>query len=92
MIALDANDKTGSGIDWPPYSPDLSACDYWLWGYIKDKVYRNSPQTIDDLKHNIKTTIEAIDTDMLGRVMANFEKRLEYVVAADGGHFENLII
>ena len=23
------------GMDWPPSSPDLTACDYWLHGYLK---------------------------------------------------------
>ncbi|GFU87571.1 uncharacterized protein TNCV_2934931 [Trichonephila clavipes] len=26
---------------WPPRSPDLSPCDYWLWGYLKSQVYRD---------------------------------------------------
>ncbi|PNF41627.1 hypothetical protein B7P43_G07619, partial [Cryptotermes secundus] len=24
---------------WPPRSPDLTPCDFFLWGYIKDRVY-----------------------------------------------------
>jgi len=24
---------------WPPYSPDINPCDYFLWGYLKDKVF-----------------------------------------------------
>jgi len=24
---------------WPERSPDLSPCDYFLWGYVKDKVF-----------------------------------------------------
>jgi hypothetical protein len=26
-------------VPWPPRSPDLSACDFFLWGYLKSKVY-----------------------------------------------------
>ena len=22
------------GLEWPPYSPDLNPCDYFLWCYI----------------------------------------------------------
>ena len=25
---------------WPARSPDLNPCDFWLWGYLKDCVYR----------------------------------------------------
>ncbi|GBO06753.1 hypothetical protein AVEN_202694-1 [Araneus ventricosus] len=27
-------------ISWPARSPDLSPCDYFLWGYLKLEVYR----------------------------------------------------
>ena len=30
---------------WPPRSPDLNPCDYFLWGYLKDKVYAKIPET-----------------------------------------------
>jgi hypothetical protein len=26
-------------IPWSPRSPDLTPCDFFLWGYVKDKVY-----------------------------------------------------
>jgi hypothetical protein len=26
-------------IEWPARSPDLNACDFFLWGYLKSKVY-----------------------------------------------------
>ncbi|GBM31391.1 hypothetical protein AVEN_99608-1 [Araneus ventricosus] len=25
---------------WPPGSPDLTPCDFWLCGFMKDQVYR----------------------------------------------------
>ena len=33
------------GIGWPPYSPDLNACDFFLWGYIKDHCNSENPTT-----------------------------------------------
>ena len=36
---------------WPPYSPDLNPCDFYLWGYLKSKVYTNpTPKTTEELK------------------------------------------
>lgn len=26
-------------VEWPPRSPDLSICDFFLWGYLKEKVF-----------------------------------------------------
>ena len=26
-------------LTWPPWSPDTTPCIFFLWGYIKDRVY-----------------------------------------------------
>jgi len=33
--------RNEEGEDWPPRSPDLIT-DYYLWGYLKSKVYRTT--------------------------------------------------
>ena len=38
---------------WPPHSPDLNPLDFFLWGYLKDRVYSPSPQTTEDLKQQL---------------------------------------
>ena len=40
----------GHDVEWPPRSPDLIPCDFFLWGYLKDKVFSTSPQNIDVLR------------------------------------------
>ena len=45
--------KPINGIDWPARSPDLNPCDFFLWGYLKSKVYCPKPRTLDDLENNI---------------------------------------
>ena len=45
--------KPINGIDWPARSPDPDPCDFFLWGYLKSKVYCPKPRTLDDLKNNI---------------------------------------
>jgi hypothetical protein len=37
-------------LPWPAWSPDLSVCDYFLWGYLKVKVFINRPRTVHELK------------------------------------------
>ena len=40
---------------WPPRSPDLTVCDFWLWGHVKQIVYRqNRPENIGELKERIR--------------------------------------
>ena len=48
-----------------------STCDFYLWGYLKGKVYANNPKTLEDLKENIRTEIRRIDTAKLHRVCDN---------------------
>jgi len=38
---------------WPLCLPDLTPPDYFLWGYLKGRVYQNKPRTTDALKANI---------------------------------------
>lgn len=33
-------------LECPACSPDLAACNFFLWGYLKSRVYTNRPQTI----------------------------------------------
>ena len=63
-------------LEWPARSPDLTPCDFFLWGYLKFRVYANRPRTLDDLKANIQAEIANIPAAMLVRVMENARKRL----------------
>ena len=44
-----------SEVNWPPRSCDLTLLDYFLWGYLKSEVYANIPQTLQQLKNNVRT-------------------------------------
>ena len=51
---------------WPARSPDLTPCDYFLWGYVKDKVFvAPQPVSIPDLKNRITAAVETITPDLL---------------------------
>ena len=39
--------------EWPAISPDLTPCDFFLWGYIKCKVYLTPPPKIFVLRERI---------------------------------------
>ena len=56
-------------VPWPPCSPYLSACDFFLWGYLISKVYVRKPRTVDDLKVSIRKKIATVLQEMLVNVM-----------------------
>jgi hypothetical protein len=47
-------------IEWSARSPNLNACDFFLWGYIKCKVYEKRPETTGDLKESIRDEVTAV--------------------------------
>ena len=57
---------------WPPHSPDLTPSDYFLWGYLKGRVYQNKPRTTDALKANITEEIQAVTADILARTFQKY--------------------
>jgi len=62
-------------VPWPPRSPDLSTCDFFLWGYLKLSVYAHKPRTLNDLKEAVRQEIRPIDRQLLARVMDDFLKK-----------------
>jgi hypothetical protein len=74
---------------WSPRSPDLTPCDFFLWGFVKEAVYVPSlPTTLDDVKNRITTVVKSVTQDL--RVWNEFSYRLDVTCAAGGGHIEHL--
>ena len=86
-----AHDRIISTGLWPPRSADLTYCDYYLWGYLKGKVYRNNPHTLEELKAQITRAVQCITEAELQKVSNNLFKRCEACLTADGGHFQQYL-
>jgi hypothetical protein len=75
---------------WPPRSPDLTPCDFLLWGYVKDKVFVPPvPVTLDDLKQRITTATAGVE-EMLTRVWQEFDYCVDICRVTKGAHIEHL--
>ena len=72
-------------------TPDLNPCDFFLWGYLKSKVYSNCPQSIEQLKDAIHHEITAIPHEMTRRVIDNFREHLRQCVDNNRSHLTDLI-
>ena len=65
---------------WPPYSPDLTLADYWLWPTLKRVVYsgKQEPYTsIASLKRAITFVYKKIKQQNLTHLGASIEGRLK---------------
>ena len=78
-------------IPWPPRSPDLSVCDFFLWGYLKNRVYTTRPRTMDELKQRIQDEVRGIPTEMLQQAMGNLNGRLKERIRTGGRHLHDVI-
>jgi hypothetical protein len=79
-------------IIWPARSPNLSACDFFLWEYLKSQVFKvPAPHRVQELKHRIQEEVERIPIEMLRRVMSDFRKRLTECLKRNCGHVMDVI-
>lgn len=81
----------GGTLHWPARSPDLNPLDFFLWGYVRDNIYRTRSHTIDELKTKIQEKLESIPQVMLSNVADELERRIILCKAAEGHHFEHCI-
>lgn len=56
-------------IPWSPRSPDLTACNFFLWVYIKSWVYQTALRTLSDHTQ--------ISREILRNVMTNVQRCLD---------------
>ncbi|KDR19593.1 hypothetical protein L798_06126, partial [Zootermopsis nevadensis] len=76
---------------WPPHSPDINPCDYFLWGFLKEQVFHQHPESMAELRACIMQVCSTIDEDLCRRVVQNMNVRLEELVRQNGGHIEHVL-
>ena len=73
---------------WPARSPDLTPCDFFLWGWAKEEVYKTKPKTIPELKERIFDVLGNVPCEFLRKTINNIPKRLRKLIANKGAHIE----
>ncbi|KAJ4446408.1 hypothetical protein ANN_13104 [Periplaneta americana] len=87
----DNDDKIDTIIAWPARSPDLIPLDFFLWDYMKEKVYQTEIASREELVAKINTATMEIHQHGLNNVQREIRRRAEACVRARGGHFEHLL-
>jgi hypothetical protein len=65
-------------LPWPPRSPDLTPCDFFPWGFVKDSVYMSPlPTHIQELHDRITQALQAFTADREHRVWNEFGYRVD---------------
>ncbi|GBN60593.1 hypothetical protein AVEN_226786-1 [Araneus ventricosus] len=79
----------GGCVEWPPRSPDLNPLDFFMWEYIKQRVYATPPPTLQELKNRITDTCASVSPAMLYNVQREVQSRVEMCIVAEAHHFEH---
>ena len=79
-------------VEWPPRSPDLTPCDFFLWGYLKNKVYRTPPENLAILRRRIveETNILRRKPEFVRNSFAAMLRKTNLCLQRNGRHVESL--
>ena len=71
-------DVRKANFGWPSYSPDLNPADFFLWGFLKERVYLGPVQKkIEQLKNNIRREAKKLKIDMVKRLVGQYVKKAD---------------
>jgi len=74
---------------WPPRSPDNTPpLDFFLWRYVKEKVFSTPVLDITNLKARITDAFATVTEDMLENTWTEIDYRLDVLSAKKGAHVE----
>lgn len=80
--------------EWPPRSPDLTPCDFFLWGTVKDMVYKEGrASTVSELQDRIIAAFNAMRQERMQHVrnaVMSARNRFELCVAQKGNQLQHL--
>jgi len=72
-------------------SLDLTAPDFFLWGYLKSKVYSTRPTDLHTLKENVREAITKRLEETLQAIMHSFLTRVHLCIEEGGGHLKDIV-
>jgi hypothetical protein len=81
----------GGPINWSARSPDLTPLDFFVWGYLKHKVFQHKIDNLEHLMEIIIRECKNITPQQLKNSIKNFNKRVQLCIMEGGGLFEHLL-
>jgi len=72
----------------PPYSPDLSPCDFFLFPKLKFHLKGRHFATVDNIQKVVTDQLRALPYEDFQHCYREWEQRLRLCVASQGNYFE----
>lgn len=80
--------RSSPNLPWPPYSPDLTPMDFFLWGWMKDVVYQEPIANVEVLEARIRLAFQQLTMDMVDRSVQSYVQRLHRCIEREGRSVE----
>ena len=77
-----------SVVPQPPYSPDLSPCDFFLFPKLKFRLKGRHFGTVDNIQKVVTEQLRALPHEDFQHCDREWEQRLWQCVASQGNHFQ----
>jgi hypothetical protein len=75
----------------PADSPDLSPCDFFLFGSLKDKLIDEQYTTPEELFDEMAMVISEIASDLISRVFATWQAKVQKYCHMGGNYIESML-
>jgi hypothetical protein len=74
---------------WPPCSPDLTPLDFFLWAFVKDRVFVPPlPANVAELRTGITAAVAEVTPEMLHSVWQDTDYRWDVCCIISGSHIK----
>jgi histone-lysine N-methyltransferase SETMAR len=71
----------------PPYSPDLSPCDFWFFGIVQQKIKDRDFCSAQEMLRSLSDAWGDLTFEDIQRVFLKWIDRLTWVIENDGEYF-----
>lgn len=76
-------------LTWPPRSPDLTPMDFFVWGHLKDRLYKGQKfASLEVLKAKVDEEAQSITIGMVLKALKSFWNRMLLCEMRGGLHVE----
>ena len=73
---------------WLPNSPDAAPLDYFVWGYLKNKINKHKVRTLNGLKKALKEEATKMPQYMIDHALSSWSKRCRRIYYNKGNQIE----
>ena len=77
-------------LEYPPYSPDLAPCDFFLFPKIKSVLKRTHFSDINSIKMAATTELKKIPENAFQECIESWKRRMHKCFKVEGDYFEGI--